>query len=170
MKLHLVDLNPDVVAAWRIHFASFPEVEIACANLLSVAEHCVLSPANSYGFMDGGIDRAYAAFFGGQIETRVQETIARRPDGLLPVGAAELVLTGHARIPYMIVAPTMLMPEHVPALNARRALRAALRIITSNPDVGRDVYCPGLTTLVGAVSPGEAAAQMAAAYAHWKGA
>jgi O-acetyl-ADP-ribose deacetylase (regulator of RNase III) len=168
MKLHFVDLNPEVVAAWRISFAPFPEVEITHTDLLSVARHCVVSPANSYGFMDGGIDRAYLSFFGDQLGIRVQEAIGWRPEGILPVGAAELVLTGNARIPYMIVAPTMLMPEHVPALSARRALKAALRVVTANPEIGRDVYCPGLTTGVGAVSADEAAEQMAAAYAHWK--
>jgi O-acetyl-ADP-ribose deacetylase (regulator of RNase III) len=118
--------------------------------------------------MDGGIDRAYVRFFGTQLESDVREMIARRPEGLLPVGAAELIHTGHPRIPYMIVAPTMLMPEQVPALNARRAMRAALRVVSAQPSLTRDVYCPGLTTLVGGVAPADAAREMAAAYADWQ--
>lgn len=82
-------------------------------ELLSLAENTVVSPANSSGFMDGGIDRAFVAFFGSQLQERVQDTIIRRPEGHLPVGASVVVRTGHARIPYLIVAPTMLGPEAV---------------------------------------------------------
>lgn len=168
VKLRLVDHDPAVVAAWRVHFAPFPEVTIAEGDLLAVARRAVVSPANGYGFMDGGIDRAYAAFFGPRLEASVVDMTRLRPEGHLPVGAAELVPTGHARIPYLIVAPTVLLPEHVPALNAQRALRAVLRVASRSPHLVPEVYCPGLATGVGAVSPDEAARHMAAAYAAWR--
>lgn len=107
MKLHLVDLNLSLVEAWQNHFKPYPEVSIHHCDILSVAEHCIVSPANSHGFMDGGIDLHYRNFFGSQIERTVQSAIQRRPEGLLPVGAALVVGTGHDRIPYMIVAPTV---------------------------------------------------------------
>lgn len=167
MKLHLVDLNEALVAAWQREFARFPEVEICCGSILEVAATAIVSPANSYGFMDGGVDRAYAAFFGPTFERLVYDTIARRPEGLLPVGAAEVIATGHSRIPYVVLAPTMLMPEHVPALHSSRALRAALRAVARMNDI-KDLYCPGLGTGVGGVEPSDAAREMAAAYADAK--
>ncbi|TKC94663.1 hypothetical protein E8A74_48070 [Polyangium fumosum] len=115
-------------------------------------------------FMDGGVDRAYAAFFGPAFERLVYDAVARRPDGFLPVGAAEIVPTGHARIPYVLLAPTMLMPEHVSASHAYRALRAALRVAARESKI-EDLYCPGLATGVGGVEPDDAAREMAAAYA-----
>jgi hypothetical protein len=54
LKLHLVDSNPFVVSAWSAAFESFPEVTIHCGEMLLVAHNAVVSPANSYGFMDGG--------------------------------------------------------------------------------------------------------------------
>jgi hypothetical protein len=86
---------------------------------------------------------------------------------MLPVGAALAVSTGHARIPWMIVAPTMEMPEEVPASHAGRALWAALRLIDAEPKLDGHIYCPGLATWVGRVSPVDAAMSMLSAYEHW---
>ncbi len=169
MRLHLVDLNATLVAAWQREFERFPEVEVCRGNILELATTAVVSPANSYGFMDGGVDRAYAAFFDPAFERLVYDTIARRPEGILPIGAAEIIPTGHSRVPYVILAPTMLMPEHVPASHAYRAFRAALRGAARVSDIN-DLYCPGLGTGVGGVDPTDAAREMAAAYADARGA
>jgi O-acetyl-ADP-ribose deacetylase (regulator of RNase III) len=166
MNLHLVDFNGCVVNAWANAFAPFPEVSIQQGDLLAVAMHCVVSPANSYGFMDGGIDAAYRTFFGAQIEKKVQEAVTRRPEGHLPVGASLVVRTGHHRVPFLIVAPTMTVPEQVISDNCYRAMRAVLRVATG--EVGQHVYCPGLATGVGMVPPENAAAMMAQAYRDWK--
>jgi O-acetyl-ADP-ribose deacetylase (regulator of RNase III) len=170
MTLHLVDTNPAVVRAWRETFAPFPEVAVRQADLLAVAFNTVVSPANGYGFMDGGIDAAYVRFFGNAIEERVRDAVAKRPEGHLPVGAGLVVSTGNARIPHLIVASTMLMPEAVPGQNCYRALRAVLRIASGDAEVGRAVYCPGLGTGVGVVPAEEAALEMARAYGDWKAA
>jgi O-acetyl-ADP-ribose deacetylase (regulator of RNase III) len=170
MTLHLVDTNPALVRAWRETFALFPEVGVRQADLLAVASNAVVSPANGYGFMDGGIDAAYVRFFGNAIEGRVRDAVAKRPEGYLPVGAGVVIATGHDRIPHLIVAPTMLMPEAVPSQNCYRALRAVLRIASAVAEVGRAVYCPGLGTGVGGVPAEEAAKEMARAYGDWKAA
>ncbi len=168
MNLCLVDLDAELVAAWRVAFAPFSEVSIRQADLLEVASNCVVSPSNGYGFMDGGIDAAYRAHFGRRIERIVRDAISRRPEGHLPVGASLVVRTGHERIPFMIVAPTMLMPEPVPGENSFRAMMAVLRVAIPDAQLARAVYCPGLGTGVGMIPPTEAAAMMARAYAHWR--
>lgn len=170
MRLCLVDADATVAVALREAFRFFPEVSVEAADLLAVANNTVVSPANSYGFMDGGIDATFRAFFGAVVEDRVREAIGRRPEGYLPVGASLVIRTGDARIPYMVVAPTMLSPEQISKENCYRAMRAVLRIAASQKEVGRAVYCPGLGTGVGMVSPDEAAQEMALAYRDWKGA
>lgn len=135
---------------------------------MELAENCLVSPANSYGFMDGGVDSAYRDFFGGRIELKVQEAILRRPEGHLPVGASLIVRTDHPRVPYLIVAPTMTMPEVVEPRNCYRAMRALLRVAGEIDDVGRNVFSPGLATGVGRVAPDVAALMMAEAYRDWK--
>ncbi|MBX7220597.1 MAG: macro domain-containing protein [Blastocatellia bacterium] len=167
MKLHLIDLDPLLVAAWQTAFANFPEVEIQAADILEVAHTCVVSPANSYGFMDGGIDLAYRDFFGARIEKKVQDHIALRPEGLLPVGASLLVRTGNDRIPYLLVAPTMELPGPVGFQNCYHAMVAVLRIAHKSAELVPDVFCPGLGTGCGRVAPEMAASEMAAAYRDW---
>ena len=168
MRLHFVDISPAVTSALIEAFKDHPEVRVICGDILVHAHHCVVSPANSFGFMDGGIDAAYTAFFGPGLQETVQAAIHQRPERMLPVGAALAVPTWHDRIPYMIVAPTMEVPEEVPASHSGRALRAVLRVADAEPRVAADIYCPGLATLIGRVPPEDAAASMLAAYQHWK--
>jgi O-acetyl-ADP-ribose deacetylase (regulator of RNase III) len=168
MRLHLVDSDADVASALREAFRSFPEVSVACADLLDVAHNTVVSPGNAAGFMDGGIDAHYRTFFGAAVESRVRDNIARRPAGHLPVGASLVVHTEHARIPYLIVAPTMPTPEPIDRTNCFRAMRAVLRVAASHEDIGRAVFCPGLGTGVGGVAAKDAALEMAHAYRDWR--
>ena len=107
-------------------------------------------------------------FFGLRIQRTVQEAIAHQPGYFLPVGASLVVRTGHAHIPFLIVAPTMELPGPVEAKNAYRAMRAILRVAAEEPLLDRSVFCPGLATGVGMVSPVEAAKMMADAYRDWK--
>ncbi len=168
MNLHLVDVDADVVAAWRTHFAAFPEVDVQLGDILQIAENTIVSPANGYGNMDGGIDALYTEHFGYGPQREIQGQIARLNVGYLRVGQALLVKTGDPRIPYMISAPTMIVPEVVPASNCFFAMSAILRTASRHSDVVAEVYCPGLGTGTGKVPPDAAAREMALAYAKWK--
>ena len=167
MNLHLVDIDPDVVSAWEIAFEG-ENVEVQCNDILRVAVNTVVSPANSYGFMDGGIDRVYSEFFGLRPQTEIQEAIAKREEGFLPVGASLLVQTGNEKIPYMIAAPTMHTPSAVPAANCFYAMFAALETARKNSDLVTNLFCPGLGTLTGQVSAIDSAMEMANAFKKWK--
>ncbi len=166
MILHLIDTNQALVDAWLTEFADFNEVHISCGDLLSCAVGTVVSPANSSGYMDGGIDAAYAQFFGSSIESKIRAAINARSDGMLPVGASLVIETAHPKITSIIVAPSMVMPEPVPKAHCYRAFRAALRV-ANDPLVADTVYCPGIGTGVGRVDPVDAAAEMAEAYRDW---
>lgn len=168
LLVHFVDTNQAVVDALRRQFERFPEVEVSRGDITAMASGVVVSPANSHGFMDGGVDKLYSAFFGPSLTRAVRDAVLGRPEGLLPVGAAVAVATGHSRIHHVIIAPTMEMPEHVPASHAYRALRAALRLMSEDESLGEALYSPGLTTLVGGVAPELAAAEMSEAYADFK--
>lgn len=168
MKLHFVDDNSDVANALATAFKDHQEVTVATGDLLRFAKNCVVSPANSQGFMDGGIDRAFVSFFGAGIELRVRDAVGRLPEGRMQIGSSLIVNTGHLMIPFLLVAPTMENPEMVDALNAYRAMRAILRIASAHAEIGRAVFCPGLCTGVGGVAPSVAAKEMLRAYEDWK--
>jgi O-acetyl-ADP-ribose deacetylase (regulator of RNase III) len=167
MKLVLVDQEPGLVECWNREFAAFPEVAVVCGDILSLAQNAIVSPANSYGFMDGGIDLLYLEYFGLQIQDRVQDAISRRQEGYLPVGASVVVKTGHPKIQYLVVSPTMILPEAVPAANCFFSMAATLSIASHTVEI-TDLYCPGLGTGVGRVPFDIAAEEMANAYRKWK--
>ncbi len=161
--------NPEMVLAWMQYFSDPGPWSIGSGDLLREKGDAALSPANSYGHMDGGIDLAYRSLFGLGIQNRVQKVIGERFDGLLPVGKAIIVPTNHDRIPHLVVAPTMERPKNVADTdNARRAMRAALVEILRYNDYQRSkgddllhrVLVPGLCTGVGRMDPFDSARQM----------
>ncbi|ABW30302.1 macro domain-containing protein [Acaryochloris marina] len=166
MELHLVDQNPAVVTAWQTAFANVEGVFIHPGDILSTAEDTIVSPANSYGYMDGGIDHLYIKFFGLKIQTTLQKAIDKRSEGYLPVGCAEIIQTAHPRIPYMIAAPTMVTPEAIPSKNCFYAMMAILNLVSQYPQISK-LFCPGLGTGIGCVEPHLAAQEMAMAYRKW---
>ena len=171
MRLHLVDIDSSLVEAWRTSFAAHPEVSIAEGDILELANCAIVSPANGLGVMDGGIDRDYAIRFGPEFERRVFTAVSQRTEGHLPLGASVVVGTGDSRIPYVVLAPTMLTPERVFDSNVcYRAMRAALRAAGREEARISDLFCPGLCTGVGMLRPEEAASAMALAYLDWAGA
>ena len=63
MKLILVAPNPSLCAAFQEHFNDLPNVEIVNNYFEWLPEFdCMVSPANSFGMMDGGIDAAIVRF------------------------------------------------------------------------------------------------------------
>jgi O-acetyl-ADP-ribose deacetylase (regulator of RNase III) len=124
--------------------------------------------------MDGGLDLAIRRTLGFEVQTTVQRVILERHHGEIPVGAAEVVETGHRRWPYLVVAPTMRIPESVAqTTNAYLAFRATLLAIRRyNAGHGspiRSVVVPGLGTGIGGMDPRRCAAQMRIAFDQvWK--
>jgi len=168
MKLHLVDTMPEMVTAWDRVFFDTPDVEIHHGNILDFAEDTIVSPANSYGYMDGGIDKVYRDHFGIKIEQTVQNAIIKTGESYLPVGSSLIVRTGNSKVPLMIIAPTMFLPEAVKPQNCFYAMSAILNAYNKNQENIKNIYCPGLGTGVGQVEPIESAKEMKAAYLKWQ--
>lgn len=110
MKIVLAAVESELADAWEFHCGDLECVSVHRGSILDVRCDAVVSPANSFGFMDGGIDRLYSYHFGWQVQERLQELIRSRHHGELLVGLAELVETDDARIPFLIAAPTMRVP------------------------------------------------------------
>ena len=169
VKFYLRDHNSEVTRAWLKAFAGLPQVEASQGDIFDVRADALVSPANSFGFMDGGIDLAYSRRFGWQLQERLQAVLRAEHDGELPVGEAVIIATEDAAYPYLISAPTMRVPQVVAhTVNAYLAFRAVLRAVrehnqTQNDKI-RSVLCPGLATAIGAMRPEVCARQMHAAY------
>jgi len=168
--LELRDIDPDVVEAWTRHFSGIEGVRISRGDIFEAAADAIVSPANSFGYMDGGIDLVYVRHFGWELQTRLQSHLKERHDGELPVGQARIIETLNAGIPYLVSAPTMRVPMNVSnSLNAYLAFRAVIRAVKEHNAVAtrraiRSVLCPGLCTAVGRMPADRAAIRMATAY------
>lgn len=168
-RILLRDRNERLVDAWLAAFADVPSVSVSETDFFSEPADAVVSPANSFGVMDGGLDLLLRATLDG-IEAAVQSIIVAKHHGELPVGVAEVVPTSHPRWPYLVCAPTMRVPENIGrSVNAYLAFRAALLAVArfnaseSGPGI-RSMLVPGLGTGVGRLDPQRCAAQMRLAY------
>lgn len=162
-KITFCDNSPDVIDSLKKVFKSKKDINFIVDDILKSARGTLLSPANSFGFMDGGVDLDYVRHFGTSLQINVHRVVGRRPEGFLPVGAAELVITNDPLIPRLIIAPTMLEPEAIVPYQVFRAFRAALKLIEKLKITG-DIYSPGFGTGIGRVDPDEAAKMMFKAY------
>src|SRR4051812_23434310 len=127
MRIRLVDHHTPMVHAWERAFEGAEGVEVSEADYFTHPADAMVSPANSFGIMDGGLDLAIRNALGFEAQKAAQRAIVERHHGELPVGSAEIVSTGDARWPLLVVAPTMRVPESTAhTLNAYLSFRAVL--------------------------------------------
>ena len=168
-RIFLHTFDSSMADAWRAAFANVPDTVIVVGDILEGRSDAVISPANSFGFMDGGIDLAYRRHFGVDLQTRVQAKIRKEFFGELPVGQATVVPTGHEAVPYLVAAPTMRIPDRIDdTLNVYLSFRAALLAVLahndSSPSKIETLRVPALGTGIGAMPLARAARQMHAGY------
>ncbi len=176
MKIIFSDINKDVANALRMAFTGAGDVEVYSDSIFNHKADAIISPANSFGYMDGGIDLEYSKYFGWDLQVRLQRQITENFHGELLVGQATIIETNNTEIPYLISAPTMRVPMHISgSVNVYLAFRAALQAVKSFNDWGddniliRSILSPGLGTYVGNMQSDVAASQMLIAYKEVKG-
>ncbi len=176
LKIVLAAVEDPLADAWERHCGDLPNVILHRGSILDLSVDAVVSPANSFGFMDGGIDHLYSHHFGWGVQESLQDLIRSRHHGELLVGSAEIVETRSGRIPFLIAAPTMRVPmiltDSVSPYLAARAVLLLIRhgIVPSGALAGESVSAavssvsfPGLGTGVGRVGPNTCARQVRAA-------
>lgn len=168
-QVMLVDHSAPLVAAWTEAFEGNEGVSVHQDDFFARDADALISPANSFGIMDGGLDHAIREALGYSVARAVKEVILERHHGELPIGCAEVVPTEHPRWPFLIVAPTMRIPESVAStVNAYTAFRAVLLAARRHAAAGgapiRSLVCPGLGTGIGCLEPRRCAAQMRVAF------
>jgi len=149
-------------------------IRVHRGSVLDVVAQGIVSPANSFGWMRGGIDAVYARAYPG-VEQNVRSAVLALHGGELPIGEAVIVPTGETAPAWLFSAPTMrqpgekLPPDTVNPYLAARAvflkwrdgsLEQGIRVRT----VVDTIAMPGLGTGVGEVAPETCARQVAAAW------
>ncbi|WP_405851277.1 ADP-ribosyltransferase domain-containing protein [Streptomyces sp. NBC_00090] len=165
LKVVLVDVNDEVVAAWRSAFADTPAVEIRQGSLLDVDVDAWVSPTNARGRMDGGVDAVVKRHLGAGIQARVRRAIRDRFAGSLPVGSAVCVPSGAAVPRYLISTPTMRQSSQniSETMNVALACAAAFQAVhlqnRAKPGSIRSVALVGMGARTGRV-PAEVCANL----------
>ncbi|EDZ3819884.1 phage tail protein [Salmonella enterica] len=172
IKLILSAPEPAMAAAFECYFQNTENVEIIRRPFETVPEFdCMVSAANSFGLMDGGVDAAITTYFGTQLQRRVQKYIIQEYLGEQPVGTAFITETGDGEHPWLIHAPTMRVPLIIDGTDAvYNATRAALlAIFQHNKSVAeykkiKSVVFPAMGAGCGQVPPDSVARQMRLAW------
>jgi O-acetyl-ADP-ribose deacetylase (regulator of RNase III) len=153
LKVVLTDVNARVVEAWRSAFTDTPGVEIVKGSILTQRVDAWVTPTNSHGEMNGGVDAAIKRHLGAGIQLRVQKAIKAGFGGHLPIGSAVCVPSGAANPDFLISAPTM----HQSAENVRETLNVALACAAAFQAIHRqNAAHPGSITSVALVGMGAA--------------
>ena len=114
MKIYLLDINEEITRAWQLYFAGIPDVKVVRDDFThfmnSFDVECVVSPANSYGLMDGGYDAAISAYFGEELIPCVQSFIRKNFACEQPVGTSFIIDIPKSN-KKLIHTPTMRVPS-----------------------------------------------------------
>ncbi|MFD7082715.1 ADP-ribosyltransferase domain-containing protein [Streptomyces sp. NPDC002181] len=131
LRVVLTDVNERVVEAWRAAFADTPGIEIRRGSILDEDVDAWVTPTNSRGRMDGGVDAAIKRHLGSGIQLRVRRAVRDRFAGAMPVGSAVCVPSGTAVPRFLISTPTMVeSSQNVSAtLNVALACAAAFQAV-----------------------------------------
>lgn len=166
MKIQLIDRNHYLCELWEKEFKQYNNVTVHQGDFFGQRADCVVSPANSFGFMDGGLDGYITNRLGSQVQLALQGKIAQEFEGELLVGQATLVETQSPLVPYLISAPTMRVPMRLPkdTINPYLAMKATLFCALGYLDKINTITIPGLGTGVGLVDFEICAHQMRLAY------
>jgi O-acetyl-ADP-ribose deacetylase (regulator of RNase III) len=166
MKIILSAIDSNLILAWKELFGNEENVQITEEDITTLECDAIISPANSFGFMDGGLDYALSTRFGWDLEKRLQQKIKELPEGELLIGQSIIMETGDEKVPFLISAPTMRIPTNfniATSINAYLAMKAIL-IKAKNDSRISSIAIPGLCTGCGRMNPEIAAKQMFQAY------
>lgn len=133
LTVHLRDQNPEMVKTWQAFFGRNPKVDISEGNIFDLDVAVLVSPANSFGIMEGGLIEQLNKLAEGQFEARVRKLIQDNHAGELPVGAAAIITTKLEKPRLAIIAPTTRVPIRMTNANVNPylATRAAFRTLAT---------------------------------------
>jgi O-acetyl-ADP-ribose deacetylase (regulator of RNase III) len=153
MKIILLDRNIEMTLWWRAFFREAQNVEVVCSDFIqfmkSTPVECTVSPANSFGLMDGGYDAAITEWFGEELQQRVQQHIIDELHGEQLVGTSFIIEIANSN-QYLIHTPTMRTPQIIrDPLVIYNCMRSCL--ITAMENNIQSVVIPAFGAAVGQV-------------------
>ena len=116
MKVYIIERDFDKYKYLPLYFKDTEDVILindSFENFIKTNKvDCVVSPANSFGLMDGGYDLALTEWYGDQLQKRVQQYILDNFYGEQPIGTSFIIETNKDN-QLLIHTPTMRIPERI---------------------------------------------------------
>ncbi len=115
MKIILLDNKRPMCLLWEKYFKDIKDVIVANENIeyFDIDDiECLVSPANSYGLMNGGYDLALTRMFGDELQYKVQNYIIDNLYGEQPVGSSIIVDIPNTN-KKLIHTPSMRIPSPI---------------------------------------------------------
>ncbi|WP_378184156.1 macro domain-containing protein [Aquimarina sp. SS2-1] len=169
-QITLIDLQQELCNEWEQLFKDFSKIQVVHGKFEFVKDFdCLVSPANSFGLMDGGIDLAIRNYFGMKLQYNVQKRIQKEFYGEQPIGTSIIVHTENEYHPFLAHTPTMRVPSDISQTDNVYSAFFAMLIAVANYNKNHEiriekVLCPGMGTATGRMPAKEAARQMFIAY------
>lgn len=178
--LTLLSINGGLVRAFEQQ--QMTGVKVRHTSLDQIGQHfdAIVSPANSYGRMDGGFDQAILDLWGEEVQAHVWKRIATRYGGYQPPGTAEVVDLGRGRGTtekrFLVHAPTMSIPktivdDHIAYDSFWASLMAVhnhnKQVTIDGGKPIRKLLATGMGGGTGGISPSRCAQLMALAWKHF---
>lgn len=126
MKITFIDLNPNILALKNFINFSSPNFQFEFKQGDILAENKdFISPGNSFGFLDGGLDQAITNKWGIVVQNTLQDMIKHKPMRELLVGETMIIRVNNINIFY---APTMRVPMilSLESINVYLAFKSAI--------------------------------------------
>ena len=155
MKIYLLNNRAVMEICWNAYFSAEKDVTVVCDDLHEFLLHnnveCIVSPANSYGLMDGGFDLAISEEFGWDLQERVQKYIVEHYKGEQPIGSSFIIDIGTNNMK-LIHTPTMRIPFPVKdPMIVYQCMRTTLMVALENHI--ESIVIPAFCGECGDVSP-----------------
>lgn len=168
-QIILLDKNMSMCKAWDEEFGrTDKKISVVNSDFGAFIEQNedvdgIVSPANSFGIMDGGYDAAITAVFGQGLMNKVQDRIFTEFGGIQPVGSALSVPIDDKR--YLIHVPTMMYPG--PILDIRVIYQSMRSTLCAADKLNiKKIVIPAFGRLTGRVDDRIVAKMMRLGYEH----
>lgn len=174
MQIYLLDYNVEMIRAWKKYFSDVENVHIVHSDFKTFMDEnfekidIIVSPANSFGIMDGGYDRAITEYFGDDLQKVVQNKILNVWYGEQPVGTSMwTVIPNQYPVKFLIHTPSMRTPEVIKDARIiyqcmRTTLIEASKLYTDDSEIS--MVIPAFGGLTGRVDCETVAYMMRQAY------
>jgi O-acetyl-ADP-ribose deacetylase (regulator of RNase III) len=176
LKFIFFDRDAAKVQAYKEVLQFIPNCEFVHSDLdillMNKNVNAIVSPANSYGFMNGGIDRDINRIMDNveqQVKQRIGQVGIYDNSGrkFLPVGNCEVISKNNK---FLFVSPTMTMPGYILDANNKNVFLAFYAILKKVGEMMKKynynlvIACPSLGTGVGNMDPKKSAMQVKYAF------